>query len=215
VIVFRAGSILDKKSLGGILRARWDDNRKAILSAIERRKANGTPLDDGDGALADPGEYRGDAELDGVIVSIRALSVADHQVLTSSLVSASKAIEEATGAARDTAIIDESLVCRTALEKCISTIEGIKEATDGERTVVRVSPTMSDSDWEMLGASGLVQPLITACMWIQSVRGEQKKTSGSLAPSTSEKATTAIDVLKGNGDSRAVTMTRPPTGSFA
>jgi hypothetical protein len=67
----------------------------------------------------------------------------------------------------------------------------------------------------MLGASGLVQPLITACMWIQSVRGEQKKTSGSLAPSTSEKASIAIDVLKGNGDSRAVTMTRPPTGSFA
>jgi hypothetical protein len=213
VIVFRAGSILEKKSLGGILRARWDENRKAVLSIIERRKATGTPLDDGDGALSDPGEYRGDAELDGVIVSIRALSVADHQVLTSSLVAASKAIEEATGAARDTAIIDESLVCRTALEKCISSIEGLSDGD--ERITVRVSPTMSDSDWEMLGASGLVQPLITACMWIQSVRGEQKKTSGSLAPSTSEKASIAIDVLKGNGDSRAVTMTRPPTGSFA
>lgn len=213
MIVFRAGSILEKKSLGGILRARWDDNRKAILAAIERRKATGTPLDDGDGALADPGEYRGDEELDGVIVSIRALSVADHQVLTSSLASASKAIEESTGAARDTAIIDESLVCRTALEKCISTIEGLSE--DGEKAVVRVSPTMSDSDWEMLGASGLVQPLITACMWIQSVRGEQKKTSGSLAPSTSEKASIAIGVPTGNGASRAVTMTPPPTGSFA
>lgn len=208
MIVFRAGENLGEKNLGKVLRERWDDNRAHVLAAIDKRKKAGAPLDDGDGPLRDPGEYDGDPELDDVTIEVVALSVADHQSVTSRLVEASRAIEGKTGADGDAARAAEMVVVREALDLSLRKVAGMT-GSDGEKVVVRCPP-LNDDDWKMLGASGLITPLLSACMHVQGLRGAKKKTCGVSRRSTSP-STTVIDALSLAAEIEGATMTQPPS----
>lgn len=207
MIVFRAGEPLGEKNLGQVLRERWNDNRAHVLSAIDKRTKAGVPLDDGDGPLRDPGEYDGDPELDDVTIEVVALSVADHQSVTSRLVEASRAIEGKTGADGDAARAAEMLVVREALDLSLRKVAGM---TDSDGAKVSARHPLSDNDWAMLGASGLITPLLSACMYVQGLRGAKKKTCGASRRSTSV-SSTVIDALSLAAENEAVTMTQPPS----
>lgn len=223
MIVFRAGESLGKKSLGGVLRHRWDSNRAEILRRIKRREAKGVPLvDEMSGApLEDPGEWMGDPELDGVIIEPRALTVTDYQILTSKVATANRAIDEAEDKAA--AMHTESLVVRDAVAQMLISITGLS-LSDGVVCNIHVSDfngarALGDEEWKTILASGIGDTLYAACVYVQSVRGEQKKTCGSLVPSTSAPTTehggTVIDVVPRNGSFGVVTATRPPLSSDA
>jgi len=211
IVVYKPGQSLGKRNLGGVLRAKWEDDREMILRAIKKRESKGIPLDDGDGPLTDPGEYTGDEELDGVSFEVKALSVDDIQKHGHAM----SATADAIGAADGDAILDARRANRAAalafLRAAVISIEGIG-GPDGNATPM-VGP-LSDEDSEILWANDFAIPIVVAAQWLQHVRGEQRKNSGASQPQSSPSSTATLAHSK-NGSSAVVTMTPIPVGGSA
>lgn len=181
MIVYRSGQSLGVRSLGGVLRARWDDEREIVRRVIAKRQRSGTPLDDGEGApvLVDPGEYTGDPELDEIKIEVRALSVADIQRHEVAIGDASKALSSAEGEAKIAALAAESVAVHAFLRAAVITISGLH---DEAGTPIEMTSPLSTEHYEILAGNRLATAVLSACMWLQSVRGEQRKNSGASRP---------------------------------
>lgn len=207
MIVYRKGQSLGARSLGGVLRARWDENRADVLRRIEKRRSRrGVPLSDGEGEpeLEDPGEYAGGDDLDHVMINVRALSLEQIQRHAAEFVRTGRAILAAEpGEPRRAAIAEETAAICAYLTEALVSVTGI-ELEDG----VEAGGAPSAELFDLLGANQLLSPVFQAVDWLQSVRGDLRKNSGASRPSTSP-ISTATRVPSSNGRSAGVTTTHP------
>lgn len=202
MIVYKPGQSLGVRSLGGVLRAKWDDEREMIGRIIAKRERRGIPLDDGDGAISDPGEYLGDEALDGISIEVRALSVSDVQRHEIALGEASRAIAEAGAADKSAALDSERKAIREFFNCAIVAVRGLEYA-DG--VSVNVASPLTDEAFEVLCANKMATPILSAAMWLQSVRGDQRKNSGASQPRSSPSSTATPATLKNGATADAMT----------
>jgi hypothetical protein len=208
LVVYKAGQSLGKRSLGGVLRARWDEVRASVLSAISMRNSVGAPLvDETSGAkIRDPGPYPGDAQLDDVTIEVVAASVSEMHVIEADLQAAVKAVDDAAPDDKAHAKDAESQASARVVRALVSRVGGVE---DDRGNPLTLSPA-NEEHMRILVDNRLIDPILTAAMWLQSVRGETRKNSGALQPSRISAPTTATHADLASAVHEAVTMTRPP-----
>lgn len=166
----RPGAVSPQRSLGAMLRQVHDDNRQRTLDEIKQRTSQGVPLDDGDGPLVDPGEYKGSPDLDGVMVSFRSVSAAD---VAKAELAISAAIE-----ADSNADLLRAMRCYVSAIAC--NLNGLADE-DGAFGIDVLTPAAMDT----IESAGLLLPLYQACKVYQYLPGAKKKIYGSAQPLTS------------------------------
>lgn len=196
LVVYKAGESLGWRSLGGVLESRWAEQRSMINRAIATRKASGAPLvNESTGQpMSDIGDYPGDPQLADAEIEIVALSVSDMHAL--------EAADEKAGATPGEKLAAQ----KAAVRKMVSGVRGLALA-DGTEIAFT---SLDDAALSFLADALLIEPILTAASWLQSVRGDVRKNSGALQPSKTSVNTTATHALSHLASSGAVTMTPPP-----
>lgn len=208
MIIYKPGQSLGRRSLGGVLRAKWDDDREAIVRAIAKRTAKGVPLDDGDGPLRDPGEYEADPEIDEVYIEVRALSVADVQKHDHAMSSTFSEVVKSEGDERLAARGRNREAANAFIKAAVTSVTGIS-GKDGEE----IGGPLSDDVLEALWANNLAIAIVNAAQWLQHVRGEQRKNSGASQPKTSGSSTATPVPLNGESTEAAMGTRHLAVGS--
>lgn len=179
-LFFRVGDVSEPKDLQAMLREAHDDQRQKTLDDIAERKAAGdVPLDDGEGMepLRDPGPYKPDPRVDGVVVTLRNLSTDDvaYMTTTARVRYLRSRVDEVPQ--NIDGLVEHSLTLerraraemRAFVIKAVASVQGLFE--DGSSVDV-------EKDIADLEANGLLVPLFTAARRYQDLTATEKKTFG-------------------------------------
>lgn len=173
MMIYRRGASLGPRSLGGVLRARWDRLRESRQRSIDKRAANkGVPSSDDPpcetcGRPAPPLEpldpYNLGDGYDDVTVEFRALRKASFEEL-------SHAFDEAPDRETAAAVLRESLIAVTGLEDVDGPVE-IREVTE--------------EALDLFEDNKLLTPLVLAWGYLHTLEDDARKNCGASQPSTS------------------------------
>lgn len=161
--VFRAGYIGGLQPLNTLLRIKHEDDRAAVLADIAAREESGAPSDDLAEPLRDPGEFEPHESLDGVLVSIRVMSVDE--------VRRSKEIYDVPG---EMDVDERERKIRFRMLDIVRSGVGEVQGIENERGPMSLDDFTAD-DMQVPEVWGLIFTLMTVTLHFQYLVGEKKK----------------------------------------
>lgn len=181
-VLLYPGETSDLVDVDAVLRARHEERAAAVLREIERRKASGAPLDDGDGPIEPLGDYESHYKLEGVKARFVVLSEKRRRMLS--------ARELAAWARMKDAKQDPE-----ALAEATEALFDVRRAYVAEAVAeVRVGPVKAALDergLDILERNHLITPLFSAAAAYQDLSPGKVSRSGSSLGSTSGASTVA------------------------
>lgn len=183
MLVYQRGQAIGWKSVGAVLRERWDEQSKARdVEIAKRAKGIDVPPSDeppcetcGKVEELEPfGLYTGDPGLDSLQINFQSLSLARYEGFSGDW---AKSLVESNSA--------RLVVCR---EFAKATIRGLKGLTLANGTAVGVDShdEPDDAILDILEDNDLLDGIFIAGAHLQSLSGEQRKNCGVSLPSTSQ-----------------------------
>lgn len=203
----------------------WRDvvetRRRERSAEIERRKAAGIPLDDGDGPLEEFEAFVPDERLEGVTVRFRTVTPEVYAETTGEVqqfFDRVRSIPVDQAKALRVASVELGRAQAEFVRHAVAYIDGMQLEEDGELVAISASADedeLLDVDVvSMLRSAGVVGALYATARDFQSLDPLARRRFGCAAPSTSAPLSAAI-VATGNGSSAAATEAPEPSSSKA
>lgn len=208
MIVFKRGVKLAPKNLVAVLRAQHEERQQQQAEELERRKERNIPATDeqpckacGRDILPDVlPDFAGYDHLAALSVVFRTLSLVEvrgYRLDMLGMVSGFVDDDE-----NDPAIIAKRMahlkqterqaseLKRDAARKLVSRIDGLANM-DGSDLAMPAADELSDEELDLLEDNGLLEPLVSAGMYLQDLPNEARKNCGASQPSISANSTAA------------------------
>ena len=208
MIVFKRGTKLPPKYLTAVLRAQHEEAQKRQADELARRAERNIPASDekpcetcGKVPDVEPlGDFEGFEHLDGLRVVFRSLSTSEVRAYRLDMMSMvasftdedsddpevqAKRYENLKKSERHAAELK-----RDVAVKLIASIDGLAN-TDGSDLLMPAEKELSADELDLLEDNGLLDPLMSAGMYLQDLTDEARKNCGASQPSTSASTTAA------------------------
>lgn len=176
--LIKTGSKSGPHSVGRVLRESWEATRARVDKMIEDGKARGFPPMTGDGKEIRPlGPYAGEADLDDVLVTVIARSLADVRATELEL----EGLLEEVGKAGLT--VEESVkLVRAAVETKARFVQASVARVDACGDELGNGEGLTADEVALLADNGLLDRVYEAVIHLHSLRGDARKNCGASQP---------------------------------